>query len=699
MRFFIFLFFGFPHFLLAQKDTIGIQEIDKRLFGGEPKLYEILVHSEFRPTNFFYSNVFKYKRKPFSGVAIGNSEMQQHIILELTNGRIQRIRQYDRAGHITYKFDRIDSNLVLAIDSSFTFGSSLQWRYATKMTDGRDELRINFQTPYNRIYNGVFYKCDGGDFCTDDHWSYLEVKKGFQKEATQRGWKQGDYESFIGGTRWMEYSMDSFLLATYFEDDKGRKQGLYMEFWPSGKQAVFGYFENDLKTGRWKYFDSTAAMVREEWYSIGRAEPDDWNLDSSKTYYPDSALKLFEKGIYVEFRQYDYDDSSQFEVDWHYQQLRIEYYNSGQRKSLQQYGCYDTDTLLACWYSNGQLSRLELSDRISREYYSNGQLKSSGLPFVNAGARNGDIKEFDSTGRVLIDRTYVDGKVVAVRDSLAGKMNEERERISDSLAGAAVIGCFPENYVSTGVNQPWLNYGKSNIPSWKDSVFIPSEILDSLSYVVAGVFMKFPDSLHAVRDSIFQYASEFHPSKHVWIYTVSAGMADTSSWIEQCRNGMLLTDNPSVDQYLDGIGYNIISWEVAGYPHGHVWDSGRYVPNYSCRATISVRQPLNFIYFKQLDTDSYRWVQIKCGDETDYSYQYRLSRRCRKDYNNHREDQVCVDENYLSFNVLSKPSKYGRLEYKYFFIINSDSQVDLKFRANETSHYWYGKDNSYFLDY
>lgn len=674
-------------------DTIQIKQLDKKLF-GDPSRIESILDGEFRPINFFYSNVFEYKFKPFTGVATGLSKRKNKIVIELKQGRIQHIREYFLQGNLGYKFDRIDADTLLAVDSSFNFGL---WRYTSRLIFQNGKMKLNFEAPYHRMYNGIFPACDKGAFCTDDGWSYIEMREGFQCEPTKRGWRQGDREPQIEGTHWTEFSFDSVLIATFFSDDEDRKQGMYFEFWPNGRQAAFGNYEDDWKSGHWTYHDSTGLLIREEWHSLSGYSPDEYNMDSVKTYYPDSSLRAIERRTWCATRVYYSSDSTDYEVNWKYKYFQFEFYPDGKRKVLQQQDCYRIDTLLAYWYPGGQLSHIELSDQTSFEYYANGQIKSTGLRFFIYGSRQGDVKEFDSTGVLFVDRTYVDGKAVAVRDSFGAIKNERRSHLSDSLSGAAVIGCFPENYVSTGVNQHWLNYGKSNIPAWKDSVFIPQGVVDSLSYAVAGAFMIFPDSLRERRDSIFEYAAAFHPSDSVWIYTVSMGIPDTNAWIAQCKSGKLWTANAITDKYFAQVGYEIVSWKVLGNPYGQVWDSGRYVAHYWCAAVISVKRPLNFIYFKQLDTDGYHQVQIKCGDETDYFYGYRLSRRCRKDHNNPREDQECIDENYLTFYIQYKSNQYERFQNRYFFIINSDSEVDLKFHVNEYNYSWYGEDNSFKL--
>lgn len=698
MRLLILLFFLLPIFANGQSDTVDLSEIGKPLV-GKSHLAILLLERPYWSMNFLHANTFRYKLLPFNGVAKGIRKDHGYVVVNFVNGKIVHLERYysTRYAGLVYKYDRLDGD-TLAVDSSFNIDGNRDCVSSTILFRRDGHLRQETKQRGGYVFNHYVIEDSGDKYGTWNGFDYITVTDGYQKLWYKTGYKAGYVRNDTMISPWRVYDQGGHLRAVY--EVNGAKyrhdayNGKYTEYWPNGEIGGVGYFKNDAKTGHWKYFDSTGVFCREEWYSYELGES---NLDSIRTYFPDSVLQLFEKRIFIETRQYDDDDSSQYDIERHYQYLRMECYYNGRKKSMQQRGCHEIDTLLACWYINGQLSKIELSNRDSREYYSNGQMRSSGVPYVKMGARHGDVKEFDSTGLVLIDRSYVDGKVVTIRDTNGWKKDEERIRIGDSLAGAAVIGCFPRSGATTGINQHWLNYGKSNIPSWKDSIFIPSQVLDSLSYAVAGAFLKFPDSLRNKRDSIFQYASEFHPAQNEWIYTVSMGIPDTGTWISNCETGKLWTRNPIVDQYFEKSGYDIISWDVLGNPYGQVWDSGRYVAHYWCRAVISVQHPLNFIYFMKLDTKGYNAVHLECGDGTDYKYEYRLARLYRKDRNNYREDQECTDENYLSFNVLHKNYWYSRTTYEYFFIINSDAQADLKFMKSEYSHYWYGKDNLYYL--
>lgn len=101
-----------PMFACAQRDTIRISQLDQTLF-FQPRIQSILFEGRVRPINFFYSNTFEFRRKPFTGVAIETHEGKRTTI-ELRDGKILHLEEFNvTLSTKEYIFVRFASNVLI----------------------------------------------------------------------------------------------------------------------------------------------------------------------------------------------------------------------------------------------------------------------------------------------------------------------------------------------------------------------------------------------------------------------------------------------------------------------------------------------------------------------------------------------------------------------------------------------------------
>lgn len=657
----------------AQQDTIHIEQLDQTLFIRETKLRSILLFSEFRPINFFYSNVFEYKGKPFTGIAVGKSYLKHQVLIELREGRILHLRDYQPIGSISYKFDRMANDSSLAVDSSFFYDTTLQWRHSSRLFMRGEKMRVCFQSRYNEVSNGYYPRCSGSEWCTDDHWSYVESKDGFQREPMPHGWRQGDYEPLTEHTNWSEYSLDSTLVAMYATDYNERKYGIYLGFWPNGKLRESGWYTDDQKDGSWKYTDSTGMVIMEEWYSN---RPDGQymrhNLDSVKKYFPNGFLRSFRSGREMYDTCYDVSSGEYYELGHTYQQINIEWYDNGNRKSWKAEGFYEcndsilTDTVYKSWYTNGNLQMIVQENNICTQFFADGNVKSLGVPYYGA-ARHGRVLIVDSIKGVLTDRVYFEGQLKVVHDSAVVRAEAGR---ADELAGAAIMGLYPKMVVRAGGGCYFPD--KVYHPGWKDSLYVPGKVVDSLAIGMYSVWRSFPDTAIALRDSLFAFAKQFHPSKNEWYYTVEFVYADTATAMRNVRLGRIVTGNQQADAFFQSTGCKAVSCK-------HKGGKFRYG---TFEMIIIAPRPLNFTAFFRLLCGSNSYVTMYCGRKPwqlaavqTTPVMYDLTRSCVTD-----PGYYCPPRSYYIFTITG-------YRHRIIFYVNSDNTTDFPGTGEATDYY------------
>ncbi len=679
MRFLLILFAIIPTALFSRSDTIAVSDLDKKIF-RKSEVETILIDGETHPINYYYSNVFKYHHRLFTGVAVQKKRPYRNLVIELKNGRIEHLREMTTSGLVVYRYDRIGYDSLLAIDSSFYSGHSATWFQSNKLYREANNLRLLRFNNEHDIYNAYFPRCITGGKCTNDGWGITEVRDGYQREQGNISWSDCVYQNGVAVRDWRIYYPDSSLRESYFVNAKGKQDGPYEEYWPNGVIKTKGVNRNSDPDGKWQYYFPSGSLARIEWYSFPVYYDDDVFLDS--------AISFFENGrIQTTYRVNCYRDSCEddpgimiISEEWSREEVRKSYYQNGNQHELRCIRYWDCnppdplDTLVALWYESGSLCRISFVNGDSREYYAGGQPKSTGISWWWWNARNGIVQCWDSTGALILDRTYSQGRVLVARDSNNGRIDTMRKNLGKRLAGAAVIGCFPENRITAGNAQP-LSYYKANIPTSKDSMFIPVAIVDSLSYTVAGAFLSMPDSLRLVRDSMFEYAMAFHPSPDEWYYTVYMYSADTLSWKQQCDSGNISTGNNKIDEYFRTVGSKVMNRKVGQAYSFWIDYQKQYQKHWWCSVMIKVPKPLNFVYFQNLTFGTFEQVQLHCGSGLYHPFDYRLVRHCKK-----VENGECREDDFVTFSIsrLILPEYSNKIDRSYHFYVNSDQTVDFK---------------------
>jgi antitoxin component YwqK of YwqJK toxin-antitoxin module len=660
---------------LARKDTIPISDLDKELF-GESELERILSNGS-QPINFFYSNVFKYRLQPYTGMAIGESSSNYTSVVEFREGRIIALKEYVGA-YIRYSYRRIDSDSLLAVDSTHVSyaGKAGVWSEKSRLYYAHDSLRV--KTCYGPYYisNGYYRKCKGGKTCTDDGWESIEVRDGYQRENCWNSncyWREAWFENGVLASAWTAYFADSTVSAVYHETANGLKQGLYVDFWPNGKICRSGFYIAHREDGKWVYYDSSGILLKEDWYSADKMMYGTF-LDSTCEYYSNGNRKYWFEEVYKRDSCFDPDVHEELFID-ESANFRVtrSYYENGSPKDVEfdvdsECGYTNQDTLYAQWYASGQLEYIERNGTPSIRYFQNGKINSVGVSRWDQ-VRHDSVVIFDSTGKVLIDRTYNKGKLLNVRDTNYYHIDSVRLALAKQVAGAAVLGLFPHNYVMAGGSEPY-NFYHAPDPAWRDSLYVPAGIIDSIAYTAAGALLALPDTIDMNR--VLEFAVNFHPNPSEWIYTVHMLSTDTAQWIATLQRGLINTGNYSANDYLQRLNPEILSWKIGGTAV-RFDEHNKHIEKRWCMVVIKISRPINLMCFHRMLFRSECDVRIYCGTIESPCYEYRLIRNTSYSY------EYTIDEKLMNaYSVFYVVNRQCHPDHgsSFQFYINSDQTVD-----------------------
>lgn len=659
MRVLVFLLVFVPQLLFSQQDTIDIHQLDQNLF-SKPMIQNILFEGTSRPINFFYSNVFEYRRKPFTGIAV-ELRNDKRFTIELSNGRILRLEEYStNSNRLQYCYRRLEDDTLLALDTTNMYNVSVR---SGKLYRRGAELRMVYNWNEGSVYNGRYEKCSGGDKCTDDGWTYQELADGLtiSNSPGSNGWttylyKDGNLQSPV-----KKFSEAGVLLESYDVDERGDRDGLTVENWPNGKLMAFGRYKYHAKYGMWNYYDSTGHLYKREWYS--RVYFDYNQMDSSKTFYTNGAIQKFWSEVYhIE----KCGENEEFIGTW----TEIEYYRNGKPQyrytSSDEFYCFENhrnDTTHVWWYPDGSIKSI-IAGGMKKEFYRNGQLCSIGLPAEGV-PRNGVVRQWDSVGTIVFDRTYLRGRLVEARDESYGKVDTTREKLALQMAGITAMSFYPFPNIFAGPGGEVNYFLNAQLPDWKDSICIPDNIIDSVSYSIAGAYLLMKDSSAELLDSIFSSAIDFHPSPGVWYYTLEVVNMDSGEWNQTCRKGFIRSGHGQSDFFLEQEGYEIISFGNGT----SAWNNSSYVG----WVVIKTKRPINVIAFYRNAAGAHQNMILYYGSDPKQSREVRFYfvRNCDGDlqYN-------CKDQAYATFFISRRSATQNHYGGSFVFIVNSDQTVD-----------------------
>lgn len=195
-------------------------------------------------------------------------------------------------------------------------------------------------------------------------------------------------------------------------DSKGRRQGVWMDFYPNGQKRYEGEFKNDKCKGTFRYYDEQGNLVvTNEFEKSGEK-------CLSKHYAPNG--RVMAMGYYVnqkkegEWQYFDKDSGQLLLAEenkdgavhgW----SRLYNPNNGKLAEETQYVngqpeglCHkfsDTGVLLMeCQYRNGQM------DGPCKTYYPNTSLKEEGQ--YEKGQKKGEWKTYNEDGDLLVTETF-----------------------------------------------------------------------------------------------------------------------------------------------------------------------------------------------------------------------------------------------------------------------------------------------------
>jgi antitoxin component YwqK of YwqJK toxin-antitoxin module len=197
-------------------------------------------------------------------------------------------------------------------------------------------------------------------------------------------------------------------------DSKGRRQGVWMDFYPNGQKRYEGQFKNDKCTGEFRYYDEQGNLKATNTFDKSGEKA------LNKTYAPNG--RVIATGYYVnqkkegEWRYFD-KESGQLLLSEENKDGKVEGWsrlynpNNGVLAEETQYvngvpegACHkfsDTGTLLMeCQYHNGLL------DGPTKTYYPNTALKEEGQ--YAKGEKVGVWKTYNEDGDLIAEDAFGD---------------------------------------------------------------------------------------------------------------------------------------------------------------------------------------------------------------------------------------------------------------------------------------------------
>jgi uncharacterized protein len=279
-----------------------------------------------------------------------------------------------------------------------------------------------------------------------------DVKQGYSKHYYPDGklWKEIFFEDGLESGIGKEFAQSDgrVIKITYFEkgfitdieninrlDKSGLKQGKWMFFYENGNVKEEGDYRNDLKHGYFKTYATNGVLLSTAKYLDGVLQEDVEELaklDIKREYYPSGQVKTvasFKDDVPQGIRR-EYSPEGEITAGFVFSGgiivgegitdeegirdgLWKEYYTNGQLKST---GMYDAGKRTDEWkfyYSNGQLEQTGFYTKDGKPngawtwYYMTGDLLRE-ESYYN-GLADGYSKEYDQAGNILSEGEYIEG--------------------------------------------------------------------------------------------------------------------------------------------------------------------------------------------------------------------------------------------------------------------------------------------------
>lgn len=236
-------------------------------------------------------------------------------------------------------------------------------------------------------------------------------------------------------------SLITYKSDVVFKEDKlnrkdkfGAKQGLWREFFPSGKVKTEWMYKDDQLDGMVRYFKDDGSVMKTEVYRNGQRVIDqtpDVKLEIDRDYHNNGRVKSSvniidgkKQGVYREYsrtgeitasKMYQNDEVTGegiVDADMKMQGKWKIYYPGGKLKAEGDYKDGKRTGKWIFYYSNGQTEQVGTyangkPDGEWKWYHLNGNILRE--EYYISGREDGEMKEYDPNGRIVASGQYTDG--------------------------------------------------------------------------------------------------------------------------------------------------------------------------------------------------------------------------------------------------------------------------------------------------
>ncbi len=327
------------------------------------------------------------------------------------DGKLSYKNEYDRGKLIhEYYYDQT-GNLVEDIN---LIKDSASYQLVNIYTNGK--VQNNFSMLYkvrNGLYKGYYFdgapKADG---------NYLNGEK-----SGEWKWYHSNGKIETKGT--YLYGNKDGIWTDYFENGKvesetpyffGKREGIEKTFNDAGVLVQTRQFENDVLNGEVVFFSEEGKHQLTRFYINGKI--------IGYSYFDKTGNKIPMIPIENETAKVvGYFDngkiSREFEmVNGNFINKYNEYYYTGQLFEEQTYQDDNRQGLNKQYFPDGKVKlernfNQDIQHGESKEYFADGKVKKI-IPYLN-GVINGTVKTYDTTGKLILEETYFDDEVIAMK--------------------------------------------------------------------------------------------------------------------------------------------------------------------------------------------------------------------------------------------------------------------------------------------
>ncbi len=219
------------------------------------------------------------------------------------------------------------------------------------------------------------------------------LKQGLWEETDGSFISKGKYTDDKKDGTWVVYISDLNRLQKVESYNKGKKDGVFLEFSKRSTLISEQYFVNDLPDGPYRTFSNSGLILTENYYRLGK-------MDGLQSIYYENTMDkkseeiMYKNGLKDGLSKW-FDMMGNLIAEYNYRNGNLE----GEQKAF---------------YPDGKLRSSDmyvnnLSQGNSVEYYENGNVKVMGQ-YVN-GEKDGKWTEFDENGKAIKTTVYSKGKI------------------------------------------------------------------------------------------------------------------------------------------------------------------------------------------------------------------------------------------------------------------------------------------------